>query len=282
MKQPKVTATWIVKNEDKWIWYSIKSVIKYADNILVYDTGSTDNTVKIIESINNPKITLKLKGLVNSKEFVKLRQQQLEEIDSDWFLVVDGDEVYPEDTIKSLSDEINKAQEQTECIATRFYNCVGDVYHHNPKGNYNILGNLGNLTIRAIRRNIEGLHYGGLYLEGTEGLFDGKGVLIQDRERHIKLLNKYYFHMHSLCRSSANCPTMRRDKIKEGRTYHFGVGKPFDENVALPEVFFAKRPPIVPNATERLPSHISMKNFMFHLYHKVAFETRRGSNKKLP
>jgi len=282
MNQPKVTATWIVKNEDKWIWYSIKSVIKYVDNILVYDTGSTDDTVKIIESIEDPKITLRLKGPVNSKEFVKLRQEQLEEIDSEWFLVIDGDEVYPEDTIKSVINEIDTAPEHIDCIATKFYNCVGDVYHHNPRGNYKILGNVGNLTIRAIRRSIEGLHYRGLYSEGTEGLLDGKGILIQDRERNIKLLNKHYFHLHSLCRSSTNCPTMRRDKIKEWHTYHFGVGKPFNENVALPEVFFAKRPSMVPNATERLPSHISMKNFMFHLYHKVTFETRISGGKKLP
>jgi hypothetical protein len=83
-------------------------------------------------------MTLKINGPVNSKEIVKLRQKQIEEIDSDWFLVVDGNEVYPEDTTKSISEEINTAQEQTECIATRFYNCVGNVYHHNTKGNYRI------------------------------------------------------------------------------------------------------------------------------------------------
>lgn len=267
MKKNTISVTSIVKNEEKWVWYSIMSVIKHVDNILVYDTGSTDNTVEIIKSIDDPKIGLKLKGKVDSKGFIQLRQEQLQEIDSDWVLILDGDEIYPEDTIKSLTNEMHNAKDQFESLALRFYNCVGDVYHYNPKGGYTILGETGNLTIRAFKRDIPGLHCDGLYDEGTEGFFDCKNMLIQDRKSKIKLLNKFYFHMHSLPRTSIECKTMRRDLLSKWPTYSFGVGKPFNKDIKLPEVFYINRPTIVTPATERLSHHLSIRNFLYAFYY---------------
>ena len=41
----------LVKNEERYIWYSVMSVIDYIDKILIWDTGSTDKTVDIIKEI---------------------------------------------------------------------------------------------------------------------------------------------------------------------------------------------------------------------------------------
>ena len=43
-----VTAHMVVMNEEKWIWFAIKSVVDYMDRLIIYDTGSTDKTVEII------------------------------------------------------------------------------------------------------------------------------------------------------------------------------------------------------------------------------------------
>jgi hypothetical protein len=47
----KITVHSIVKNDDRWIFYSITSVIDYVDEILIYGADSTDNIVKIIKAI---------------------------------------------------------------------------------------------------------------------------------------------------------------------------------------------------------------------------------------
>ena len=75
------------KNEENFIWYSIMSVINYVDKIIIYDTGSDDKTIDIINKINNKKIILRE---IKTDKFYedKLRQQMLNETTSDWFIVL--------------------------------------------------------------------------------------------------------------------------------------------------------------------------------------------------
>ena len=40
-----ITVHCVVKNEERWIWFAINSILDIAEKILVYDTGSTDKTV---------------------------------------------------------------------------------------------------------------------------------------------------------------------------------------------------------------------------------------------
>ena len=47
----KIWAHTLVMNEDRFIWYAVMSVIDYVDKILIFDTGSTDGTVRIIKGI---------------------------------------------------------------------------------------------------------------------------------------------------------------------------------------------------------------------------------------
>ena len=54
----KLTVHCVVKNEEKWIWFAIESIRDIAKEIIIYDTGSTDNTVEIIKTIKDKKIKL--------------------------------------------------------------------------------------------------------------------------------------------------------------------------------------------------------------------------------
>ena len=47
----KIWANTVVHNEENFIWFAIMSVVDYVDKVLVYDTGSTDQTVSIIKEI---------------------------------------------------------------------------------------------------------------------------------------------------------------------------------------------------------------------------------------
>ena len=48
----------LVKNEERFVWFAINSVIDYVDEMRVWDNGSSDSTVKIIKSIKNSKIMI--------------------------------------------------------------------------------------------------------------------------------------------------------------------------------------------------------------------------------
>src|SRR3990167_5692967 len=56
VKMASITVHCVVKNEEKWVWYALNSVIDIAQKVLIFDTGSTDKTVEIIKKIKNKKI----------------------------------------------------------------------------------------------------------------------------------------------------------------------------------------------------------------------------------
>jgi glycosyltransferase involved in cell wall biosynthesis len=56
----KKLACWIVcRNEEYYIDMAIQSVLPYVDGIYIFDNGSDDNTIDVINSFHNPKIVLK-------------------------------------------------------------------------------------------------------------------------------------------------------------------------------------------------------------------------------
>ena len=68
----------VINNEENFIWFAVSSVIDFVDKVLIYDSGSTDNTVKIISELKKKygsKISFKEVGEVAKEEFPKLRQQ---------------------------------------------------------------------------------------------------------------------------------------------------------------------------------------------------------------
>ena len=68
----RIVAHILVKNEEKWIWYSLMSVLDYVDEILVWDAGSTDRTVEIIKTIskNSEGIIKKINKKYSLREFL--------------------------------------------------------------------------------------------------------------------------------------------------------------------------------------------------------------------
>jgi glycosyltransferase involved in cell wall biosynthesis len=109
-----MTSIWahtLIKNESKWLWYSVSSVINHIDKLLLWDTGSTDKTREIINELIRKypdKIEFKEVGNVDPKRFTTIRQQMLDATKSDWFLIVDGDEIWWNDSIAEVTRFINR------------------------------------------------------------------------------------------------------------------------------------------------------------------------------
>jgi glycosyltransferase involved in cell wall biosynthesis len=237
-----MTTIWahtLVKNEERYLWFAVSSVVDYVDKMLLWDTGSTDKTIDIIKALKrkySQKINTRFIKEINPVSFTEYRQEMLEETKSDWFIIVDGDEVWWDEGIAKIT-KIMKGHRDTESIVNRYYNIIGDIYHYQDEkaGKYHIDGKTGNLTIRAMKRNIKGLHFGKPH--GQQGIFDGDSVLIQDRskEKRFFIDEPAYMHFTHMIRSG----NIIKDKevIKRSIKYKYELGNVFPLDFYYPEAF---------------------------------------------
>lgn len=218
----KLVVHCLVKNEEKFIWYAIQSVIDYVDKILVWDTGSTDKTIEIIKAIKSSKINFKQV----SGDITLLRQKMLEETDSEWILILDGDEIWWKDSITEAIDIISKNRNIMAIVHENIM-LTGDMYHYLPSnlGKYRIAGRTGHLNIRFIK-NISGLHVNGKYPNESYNHADGTKVQNLDKSK-IYFASLPYLHASFIVRSSID-----KKKIKYDR------GNTFSLDYFYPEVFF--------------------------------------------
>lgn len=225
----------IVHNEENFIWFSLMSVVDYVDKILVWDTGSTDNTVDIIKEvkkIKGEKIVFKEVGPVDDLEFSKIRQAMLEQSDCDWILILDGDEIWWENSIKKITREIKVKNTKVDGIVVPMIVPVGDIYHFQEEkaGRYVIHGRSGHLSLKAISRRISGLHVDKPY--GQEGYFDHDNKLVQEREK-VTFIEAPFLHVTHLKRSS---------QVRKYNKFKYELGNKVSSNFSFPEVLYSPYP----------------------------------------
>jgi len=250
MRDELPTVHMVVKNEDRFIWYALSSVLPFADTVLITDTGSTDKTVSIINSIHSSKIKFEQKQISHASDVSRVRQKQIDETTGEWIWIVDGDEVYPRKLCEEIVDVINKRGGRLEGIVIKRIELLGDIYHRQDEsvGAYELFGKKGHFAIRLLnKRTIPRLHIEGIY--PLEGYYDGNGVEVIGKKA-----NRYYwskenlFHCVYLKRSTQGGKlqdTFNRNK------YKIEKGEPLPQGAIIPEVFFAKHPPFVPTVTNR-------------------------------
>lgn len=101
-----ITVIVIAKNEETMIQSALESVI-WADEILVIDNGSSDNTVKIAQKFTNHIISTQL------DDFAKIRDLAKAKAKGDWLLYVDADERVSAD----LKSEIIQIMQLTDAYS---------------------------------------------------------------------------------------------------------------------------------------------------------------------
>ena len=248
-----LTVHCVVKNEERWIWFAINSILDIAEKILIYDTGSTDKTVEIIKTIKSKKIIFKEKGEVDAKGLAQLRKEQLSGTKTEWFLILDGDEVWMEETKKELVGKIKNVDKSKWGVVVRAWNLVGDVYHYHPESihyhwPYAHKDYKGWANLRVFRKSIPGLHIKGDY--PLEAYCDKYETPIQNYggERLLFLRNRY-LHATYLTRSD----TRERDKgvLNRLKKSKMELGFSFPKNFKYPEAFYKKTPSIVPSPWEK-------------------------------
>lgn len=107
----------MVKNESKRILNSLNSVVGTVKSIVIYDTGSTDNTISIIENFcKNHSLPLRLKTGV-FEDFSTSRNVSLDFADSfpdiDYLLLLDGNDELRNGYILQMAANEFKNRKQT-------------------------------------------------------------------------------------------------------------------------------------------------------------------------
>jgi len=113
----KISACMMVKNEEDQLERCLNSIQNVVDEIIIVDTGSTDNTVQIAK-----RYTDKIFFHDWEENFSKHRNQSINYATGDWTLIIDADEefmLHPKSSIEQFRESIINIESECGAIALR-------------------------------------------------------------------------------------------------------------------------------------------------------------------
>lgn len=231
-----LTAHCLVKNEEVFIQQVIESVIDFVDTVLVFDTGSSDNTVAIVRELQvkyGAKIIFELKGAADHARHTLLRQEMVERTKTDWWMVLDGDEVWSRAAMQEAV-AIMSNQPQIDCIIAPFYLCVGDVYHATRRAPQIEMFNKKEYWYPRFFRAKPGMRWQGDYNQDT--VYNESGEVFF-AIKNTAVLKHRYWHLTHLRRSSVDNDVYSSTGVRVFKLIntYFLVGKKVTETI--PEVW---------------------------------------------
>ncbi len=117
MKQHDITLCLIVKDEEKFIKTCIESVRPLVREILIADTGSSDNTCSICRQYTDHVEAIDFKG-----GFSVARNHLLQQVKTCWVLFLDADEYFDNGELEKLSDLLENISKETQAFSCLRYN----------------------------------------------------------------------------------------------------------------------------------------------------------------
>lgn len=188
--RPKLSVSMIVKNEQENIAQCLSSV-KGADEIIVVDTGSEDETIKIAESMGAKVFLFPWRdNFAEAYNFADSRCQ------GDWILSIDADERLEEGGIKKIRKLIK--DEKTDWIDVKID--YEKSYHYFPK----LIRNIdSNYWIGAVHRTLASRWYWNkkdITIYAHRSISHRKDpdrtlrILRKELEKHPELLRERFFY----------------------------------------------------------------------------------------
>lgn len=171
----KITACYIVKNEVENLAKSIKSLKNQVNEIVVVDTGSTDDTIAVAR-----KLGAKVYSFPWQDDFSKARNSALSKAKGDWLILLDADEYFTAKTAGNIRQVIRQAQ-QVDGLLVQLVNY--DVDKAEVQNYFNAL--------RIVRKQT-GLHYEGLIHEELKLSGDNSMKLTQVPANMLEIYHTGY------------------------------------------------------------------------------------------
>lgn len=168
----KISACAIVKNEEKNMPRWLACMKNVADEIIVVDTGSTDNTVALTKEAG-----AKLYYFKWINDFAAAKNYAIEQATGDWIIFLDADESFTEDAQKVFRQELERfnRDKSVACLLCRMLDVDAD--------NDNRVFNTG-LLPRIFRRSPY-IRYKGAIHEQLENSLGNKKMVFAEKLEFI-------------------------------------------------------------------------------------------------
>lgn len=101
-----ITVHCLVRNEECFVGAALRSVLPIARRVIVYDTGSSDATLDEIAALGSDRIEVVHKADASPRRLTEYRNEMIEQTTTEWFWLVDGDEIYPARALPRLAAEL--------------------------------------------------------------------------------------------------------------------------------------------------------------------------------
>lgn len=117
--EPGITVHFLVRNEERFIRAAVEAVLPLAGKVLIYDTGSTDRTPEILAAMRDEKMEWSRVEGSSREDLTRHRNGMIARTQTEWFMVVDGDEVYPSSAVEWIRQEIARVPAGVDRILVR-------------------------------------------------------------------------------------------------------------------------------------------------------------------
>lgn len=111
----KISLCLIVKNEEKFLSRCLENAARFADEIIIVDTGSTDKTKEIAE-----KFTDKIFDFEWINDFSAARNFAFSKATMDYQMWLDADDVIPEKSVKEINELKGKLNDDAEIVTMKY------------------------------------------------------------------------------------------------------------------------------------------------------------------
>ena len=164
INQNRLSICMIVKDEEQFIGRCLESVKSVANQIVVVDTGSTDQTEAIAKSHG-----AEVHHFEWCDDFAAARNFALEHVRGDWILVLDADEVLTQKGREGIHQDM-----KTQNVLGHRIRC--EHLEPNESGGYKLMADAWHYIPRLVR-NAPGLHFTGII---HEEIFSSAVVRMED------------------------------------------------------------------------------------------------------
>ena len=91
----QLTVHMMVRNEEYWIWFAVTAALEGCGRLMLWDTGSEDRTLELARAVADDRLHIERVAVPNNRRLCDVRNAMLDATDTDFFAIVDGDEVWP-------------------------------------------------------------------------------------------------------------------------------------------------------------------------------------------
>ena len=160
----KISAVYIAKNEENNIARSLDSIKDAVDELILVDTGSTDDTVEIFKSYGG-----KVYFRAWDDDFSAPRNLALSKATGDWIIILDADESFSKETRQNIKAVLESCSKKAKGLLINMVNYDKDTGEK-----------LDEFYALRIVRSVEGLSYKGIIHEmlhiGDDIFYDAQRV----------------------------------------------------------------------------------------------------------